>query len=215
MNLWQQWGEKFLQFQLRERYLISFATIALLLWFGFLYLLQPLWSEAKTLEQQNQQTSAQLLVVQTQIDEVQLALQKNPDEQLQLQIDAMTQQEAQLLGQIRNMTGRYISAAQMVLLLDDVLANQAGVRLLAMENLPAQALMLPGIVSSKPLLYRHGTKLVFQGSYAALQQLLTHLEQLPWQLHWAQLRYQVTQFPEAELQLELETVSEHDSYLRI
>jgi len=215
MNLWQQWGEKFLQFQLRERYLISFATIALLLWFGFLYLLQPLWSEAKTLEQQNQQTSAQLLVVQAQIDEVQLALQKNPDEQLQLQIDAMTQQEAQLLGQIRNMTGRYISAAQMVLLLDDVLANQAGVRLLAMENLPAQAVMLPGIVSSKPLLYRHGTKLVFQGSYAALQQLLTHLEQLPWQLHWAQLRYQVTQFPEAELQLELETVSEHDSYLRI
>jgi len=215
MSLWQQWAEKFLQFQLRERYLISTATVALLLWFGVLYVLEPLWAEAKTLEQQHQQASAQLLVLQSQIDEVQLALQKNPDEELQLQIDGMTQQETQLLGQIRSMTGRYISAAQMVMLLDDVLATQSGVRLLAMENLPAQAVTLPGVVSSKPLLYRHGTKLVFQGSYAALQQLLTHLEQLPWQLHWAQLRYQVTQFPEAELQLELETVSEHDSYLRI
>lgn len=215
MNLWQQWGEKFLQFQLRERYLISFATVALLLWLGVLYLVEPLWSQVAALEQQNKQTSAQVLVLQHQIDDVQRALQQNPDEQLQLQIDALTQQEVQLLNQIRSMTGRYISAAQMVQLLEDVLATQAGVRLLAMENLPAQAVVLPGIVSSKPLLYRHGTKLVFQGSYAALQQLLTHLEQLPWQLHWAQLRYQVTQFPEAELQLELETVSEHDSYLRI
>lgn len=215
MSLWQQWSERFLQFQLRERYLISLAVVGLLLWFGILYLLEPLWSKTAALKQQSQQTSAQLLVLQTQIDEVQRALQQNPDEQLQLKIDLMAQQEGQLLAQIRSMTGRYISASQMVQLLEDVLATQAGVSLHAMENLPAQAVTLPGLVSSKPLLYRHGTKLVFKGSYASLQQLLSHLEQLPWQLHWAQLRYQVTKFPDAELQLELETVSEHDSYLRI
>ncbi len=215
MSLMQQWEERFLQFQLRERYLISGAVIILLLWCGLLYLVQPLWAEAQKLEQQNQRTTKQLVVLQQQIDEVQQALKQDPDEQLQLNITALTARETQLLQQIRSMTGRYISASQMVQLLQDVLASQPGVSLLAMENLPAKAVTLPGLASEKPLLYRHGTKLVFQGTYAALQQLLGHLEQLPWQLHWAQLNYKVSQFPKAELQLELETVSEHDSYLQI
>ncbi len=50
---------------------------------------------------------------------------------------------------------------------------------------------------------------------ALAQQLLERLEQLPWQLHWRTLDYQVKDYPQAELQLELETVSEYDSYLKI
>lgn len=215
MNLMQQWEERFLQFQLRERYFISAAVIVLLLWCGVLYGVEPLWSEAQKQQQQYQQTSKQLQVLQQQIDAVQQALQQDPDEQLRSEINAMNTQQQQLLEQIRAMTGRYISGAQMVQLLKDVLASQQGVSLLALENLPAAAVDLPGMDSSQPLLYRHGTKLVFAGSYAALQQLLTRLEQLPWQLHWSQLRYKVSQFPKAELELELETVSEHDSYLQI
>lgn len=215
MNLMQQWEERFLQFQLRERYFISAAVIVLLLWCGVLYGVEPLWSEAQKQQQQYQQTSKQLQVLQQQIDAVQQALQQDPDEQLRSEINAMNTQQQQLLEQIRAMTGRYISGAQMVQLLKDVLASQQGVSLLALENLPAAAVDLPGMDSSQPLLYRHGTKLVFAGSYAALQQLLTRLEQLPWQLHWSQLRYKVSQFPKAKLELELETVSEHDSYLQI
>ncbi len=215
MNLMQQWEERFLQFQLRERYFISAAVLVLLLWCGLLYGVEPLWSEAQKQQQQYQQTSKQLQVLQQQIDAVQQALQQDPDEQLRSEINAMNTQQQQLLEQIRAMTGRYISGAQMVQLLKDVLASQQGVSLLALENLPAAAVALPGMDSSQPLLYRHGTKLVFAGSYAALQQLLTRLEQLPWQLHWSQLRYKVSQFPKAELELELETVSEHDSYLQI
>ncbi|MCT6698317.1 type II secretion system protein M [Rheinheimera sp. 4Y26] len=215
MSLMQQWEERFLQFQLRERYFISAAVLVLLLWCGLLYGVEPLWSEAQKQQQQYQQTSKQLQVLQQQIDAVQQVLQQDPDEQLQSEINAMNTQQQQLLEQIRAMTGRYISGAQMVQLLKDVLASQQGVSLLALENLPAEAVALPGMESSQPLLYRHGTKLVFAGSYAALQQLLTRLEQLPWQLHWSQLRYKVSQFPKAELELELETVSEHDSYLQI
>lgn len=215
MSLMEQWEERFLQFQLRERYLISAAVLVLLLWCGVLYGVEPLWSEAQKQRRQHQQTSQQLLVLQQQIDAVQQALQQDPDEQLQLKINEMNTQQQQLTQQIRGMTGRYISAAQMVQLLQDVLSSQSGVSLLALENQPAQAVALPGLESRQPLLFRHGTKLVFEGSFTSLQQLLTRLEQLPWQLHWVQLRYKVSQFPKAELELELETVSEHDSYLQI
>lgn len=230
MSQWQQYSERFLALQLRERYLIGYGSALLLLWLGTLYLVQPLWQMHVQLQQQNRSSLQQVVGLQQQIDEVQQALSVDPDQQLQQNIDGMLAAEQQLLTQIRSVTGRYISGEQMVQLLQDVLNQQQNVRLIALENLPAKAVMLPGAVpgaaagdnlavgnttGTKPLLYRHGTKLTFAGHYAGLQQLLQRLEQLPWQLHWRTLDYQVKEYPQAELQLELETVSEYDSYLKI
>lgn len=220
MSSWQQYSERFLKLQLRERYLIGYGSALLLLWLGALYLVQPLWQMHVQLKQQNRSSLQQIVGLQQQIDEVQKALSVNPDQQLQQNIDSMLMTEQQLLDQIRSVTGRYISGEQMVQLLQDVLNQQQNIRLIALENLPAKAVMLPGVTTeqtpgAKPLLYRHGTKLTFAGHYAGLQQLLERLEQLPWQLHWRTLDYQVKDYPQAELQLELETVSEYDSYLKI
>lgn len=225
MSQWQQYSERFLTLQLRERYLIGYGSALLLLWLGGLYLVQPLWQMHVQVKQQNRSGLQQIVGLQQQIDEVQQALNVNPDQQLQQNIDSMLTTEQQLLDQIRSVTGRYISGEQMVQLLQDVLNQQQNIRLIALENLPAKAVMLPGAAltetaegnkaNTKPLLYRHGTKLTFAGHYAGLQQLLQRLEQLPWQLHWRTLNYQVKEFPQAELQLELETVSEYDSYLKI
>ena len=220
MNQWQQYSERFLTLQLRERYLIGYGAAVLLLWLGALYLVQPLWQMQAQLQQQNRNSLQQIVGLQQQIDEVQQALTVNPDQQLQQNIDKMLSDEQQLLSQIRSVTGRYIGGEQMVQLLQDVLSQQQNIRLIALENLPARAVLLPGTgvdktMVEKPLLYRHSTKLTFVGPYAGLQQLLQRLEQLPWQLHWRTLNYQVKDYPLAELQLELETVSEHDSYLQI
>jgi len=220
MSQWQQYSERFLTLQLRERYLIGYGSALLLLWLGALYLLQPLWQMQAQLQQQNRSSLQQIVGLQQQIDEVQRALTVNPDQQLQQNIDKMLSDEQNLLPQIRSVTGRYIGAEQMVQLLQDVLSQQQNIRLIALENLPARAVQLPGVgldaaAVEKPLLYRHSTKLTFAGPYAGLQQLLQRLEQLPWQLHWRTLNYQVKEYPQAELQLELETVSEHDSYLKI
>lgn len=220
MSTWQQYSERFLTLQLRERYLIAYGTALLVIWLGVMYLVQPMWQMHLQLKQQNRSSLQQIAGLQQQVDEVLQALSVNPDQQLQQNIAQMQREEQQLLSQIRGMTGRYISGEQMVLLLQDVLDQQQNIRLVALENLPAKAVMLPGVAAesrtgAKPLLYRHGTILTFTGPYAGLQQLLQRLEHLPWQLHWRTLDYQVQEYPQAQLQLELETVSEYDSYLKI
>jgi len=218
MSQWQQYSERFLTMQLRERVLIGYGSALLVLWLGMLYLVQPLWQMHQQLQQQNRSSLQQITGLQQQIDEVQRALMVDPDLQLQQNIDQMQQEEQQLLTQIRSVTGRYISGEQMVQLLQDVLNQQQSIRLVALENAPARAVMLPGATPETletPLLYRHSTQLTFTGPYSGLQQLLQRLEQLPWQLHWRRLDYQVKEYPLGQLQLELETVSENDSYLKI
>ena len=231
MSRWQQLSEQYLQLQLRERRLIYLASLALLLWLGVLYAIEPLWQSLQAGKQQQKLVLQQMAQLQQQVDTVLQVLNTDPNTQIRSQISQSEQQRDQLSQQIKQLTGRYVSPEQMLPLLQDVLKSSPGVKLLRMRSLqaepvilaaapkaaaPAQAAATPGqSVPAAPLLYLHKTEISFSGQYAQLQRLLQQLEQLPWQLHWHQLEYKVSEHPQAELRLELETISEQADYLRI
>jgi len=123
--------------------------------------------------------------------------------------------ELELAQKIQQMTGSYISASQMLGLLEDLLVKMPEVQLAALENLPAQPVLIGTEATAQPLLYQHRTRLIFNGNFASLQKLLAQLQQLSWQLHWIKLDYKVLKYPEAQLQLELATVSESANYVQI
>jgi len=226
MSRWQQLSEQYLQLQLRERRLIYLASLALLLWLGVLYAIEPLWQSLQAGKQQQKLVLQQMAQLQQQVDTVLQVLNTDPNAQIRTQISQSQQQRDELSQQIKQLTGRYVSPEQMLPLLQDVLKSSPGVKLLRMRSLQAepvslaptpQAAATPGqsSVPAAPLLYLHKTEISFSGQYAQLQRLLQQLEQLPWQLHWHQLEYKVSEHPQAELRLELETISEQADYLRI
>lgn len=233
MSRWQQLSEQYLQLQLRERRLIYLASLALLLWLGALYAVEPLWQSLQAGKQQQKQVLQQMSQLQQQVDTVLQVLNTDPNAQIRTQISQSQQQRDELSEQIKQLTGRYVSPEQMLPLLQDVLKSSPGVKLLRMRSLQAEPVSLAAApqaaapaqtqaaaapsqsVPAAPLLYLHKTEISFSGQYAQLQRLLQQLEQLPWQLHWHQLEYKVSEHPQAELRLELETISEQADYLRI
>lgn len=231
MSQWQQLSEQYLQLQLRERRLIYLASLALLLWLGALYAVEPLWQSLQASKQQQKLVLQQMAQLQQQVDTVLQVLNTDPNTQIRTQISQSEQKRDELSQQIKQLTGRYVSPEQMLPLLQDVLKSSPGVKLLRMRSLQAEPVSLapapqvaasapavatPGqSVPAAPLLYLHKTEISFSGQYAQLQRLLQQLEQLQWQLHWHQLEYKVSEHPQAELRLELETISEQADYLRI
>lgn len=217
MNRWQHLSEQYLQLALRERRLIYVASLTLIVWLGALYLLEPLWQSVSSTKQQQKQALQQMAQLQQQVDTLLQVLNTDPNQDISAQINQSQQQRDQLSQQIKQLTGRYVSPEQMLALLRDVLKNNPGVRLQGLRSLAAEPVRLSGSGEDKttPLLYLHKTEFTFSGRYAQLQQLLEKLEQLPWQLHWHQLEYKVTEHPQAEMRLELETISEQAEYLRI
>lgn len=227
----QQLSEQYLQLQLRERRLIYLASLVLLLWLGALYAVEPLWQSLQASKQQQKLVLQQMAQLQQQVDTVLQVLNTDPNTQIRSQISQSEQKRDELSQQIKQLTGRYVSPEQMLPLLQDVLKSSPGVKLLRMRSLqaepvslapapqvaaPAPAVATPGqSMPAAPLLYLHKTEISFSGQYAQLQRLLQQLEQLPWQLHWHQLEYKVSEHPQAELRLELETISEQADYLRI
>lgn len=233
MSQWQQLCEQYMQLQLRERRLIFFAALVMLLWVGTISVAEPLWRSLQTSKQQQKMTLGQMAQLQQQVDAVLQVLNSDPNEQVRSQISERQQQREQLNRQIKQLTGRYVSPEQMLPLLQDVLKSSPGVKLTQLRSLKPEVLKIGAATSTPnsapapvtqantapaaatPQLYLHKTEIIFSGQYAQLQQLLQQLERLPWQLHWHQLEYKVSEHPQAELRLELETISEQAEYLRI
>ncbi|WP_348729900.1 hypothetical protein [Rheinheimera texasensis] len=237
MSQWQQLCEQYMQLQLRERRLIFFAALVMLLWVGTISVAEPLWRSLQTSKQQQKMTLGQMAQLQQQVDAVLQVLNSDPNEQVRSQISERQQQREQLNRQIKQLTGRYVSPEQMLPLLQDVLKSSPGVKLTLLRSLKPEVLQIGAAIltqtstptstpapvaqantapaAATPQLYLHKTEIIFSGQYAQLQQLLQQLERLPWQLHWHQLEYKVSEHPQAELRLELETISEQAEYLRI
>ena len=63
--------------------------------------------------------------------------------------------------------------------------------------------------------YRHAVELVVAGSYADIAAYMSQLEQLPWQLFWANAQLSVDKHPTNTLRLTLFTLSFDKSWLNI
>lgn len=226
MNWWRQSAKRFLNFKERERKLIFYTSQVMIAWLGFVLVIEPLMLKATQLTKQNQQTQQQITQLQQQSALIQRALSVDINQEIQSQIQAQQQVQSELTQRIQQLTGSYISAQQMLDLLQDLLVKMPKVQLVALENLPVKPIQLQAMTQGQtpektasaldqPLLFKHTTQLVFRGDFNGLQQLLGQLQQLSWQLHWVKLQYKVLEYPQAELQLELETVSESANYVQI
>lgn len=213
--LWQRWYEQFARLQARERIILWAASSGVVVWLGLFYGVMPLLENQQRLEHQLKSNVKRISDLTEQVSLIEQQLQQDVNASIRADISDRQQQESALIGQIRQMTGRYVSPEQMTALLTDVLHKQPQVKLTSLRNLAAVPLQLPGFAEGDLLLYRHGTVIQFSGRYAQLQDLVLQLEQLKWQLRWHRLQYQVSEYPLAHLELELETVSEQADYLRL
>lgn len=215
MSVWRQAAKQFMTLQLRERKIIFYATQVVIVWLAFVLLLEPMLQATEALQTQNRATSQQIQRLQQQSTVIQNALNIDLNQQVQGNIEDQQRVERELTAKIQQMTGSYIGANQMLALLENLLTSLPQVQLVAMENQPAAPLLIGAEPSAQPLLYKHRTRFIFHGNFASLQGLLAQLQRLSRQLHWVQLDYKVLTHPTAELQLELETVSESPHYVQI
>jgi MSHA biogenesis protein MshJ len=64
-------------------------------------------------------------------------------------------------------------------------------------------------------LYKHGIKFKLKGSYFKLRDYLQQLEQLQWKFFWQQFNYQLTAYPNSELEIELYSLSTKRDFIGV
>lgn len=106
-------------------------------------------------------------------------------------------------------------------ILERVIASDKRLKLVALQNQPAERLSASGDENElleddqNNVLYRHQFKMTLQGNYQATVDYLERLEQLPWRIYWDALRYEVTDYPLATVTLDMYTLSTHKEWIGV
>jgi MSHA biogenesis protein MshJ len=216
VSQWQLLSDRFSQLQRREKSLLFFGSLLLLLWLSVIYVLEPLWHKTVQTRVLQVKASQQLQDAQQQAEVLLAQLSTDLNQDYRERISNLEQQQQQLNERIRQSASHFIGAEQMVTLLRNILQSSKGVQLKSLLTSAPKAVRLQGQQpDDSAMLFQHTTTLVVAGGYTDLFRALQRMEQLPWLLNWSALNYQVVEYPQAELTLTLITVSEYEDFIRL
>ena len=209
----------------RERILVLLTSIVLVVMLIQVVLLDPLLSQREKLKNSIKSINSEIQQQSNQktILEAQLTAGINRDKikrrnQLKKQRDQLNQKIEQSLVAM-------IPPRLMPEVLERVLSETTGLKLLSIENKPVVAIVTQQssavnaddstAASSQQALYNHGFVLQLKGSYMEAINYFEKLSELPWRFHWDDMRYQVDQYPNAIITLEVHTVSMSEEWIGV
>lgn len=204
---WQTLSRRYQVLSPRERLLVTMCCTAVVFMAVDQFWITPSW-KAWNQARQARQTSAQVL--QT-LDTSITALHKRKDLDLrQLQTELAALQARVVQADAQGRTSDLVSPADMLPLLEQLLARHSGLKLRSLQSLGRTALD-----QGTPTLYRHGVELSVEGRYTDLLDYLKTLEASPQRLLWGSLQLQVLQHPQVRLTLRLHTLSTDARWVEI
>ncbi|WP_440876253.1 hypothetical protein [Thalassotalea sp. PLHSN55] len=235
---WQLYSERYQNITPREQYLIlavGFIAIILVIFSVFvdanMINTDKNNQEIKRLTQANNTT-------ETTIKEFENALQGDLNKNLKTQIKEYEHKLSQVDQQLLALTSDLIDPVQMRNALIELLNMQKGVSLTSFELIGVEEVLSAKKVDEKSddakasqagaedvvnvldedtsiSLYRHGIKIKLKGSYFQLRDYLSQLEQLSWKFFWQGFNYQVQEYPNSELEIEIYSLSTKKEFIGV
>lgn len=207
---------------LRERAMIfaaaAFAIVSLINTF----FLDPLLAKQKILSSQVIQQQEKMKEIQAQLTALLQAKQADEHAPQRERIRQLRDQIAEGDAYLKATQDKLVPPEKMAALLEQVLAKNTSLQLVALDTLPVTLFIEPSaadvankVVVQEKQIFKHGVKMTVRGNYAELMQYLAALEKMPTQMFWGMAKLTVVQYPNAELTLTLYTLSLDKTWLQV
>ena len=191
--------------------LIFLVTFLILLWSAWDSLVyQPMTDTTKQYATELKTLDNHLSAYQQTIIEIERLGKLDPNLSNKTKLQQLNARLEKLKSQLGKGEKEFVSAHKMASLLTDMLNQNNGLKLIALETLPATSLSKS---DQQSWVYRHGLSLTLQGSFMDTVDYLKSLESLPWRFSWDSVDYRVKQYPVAETTLRLYTLSFEENWL--
>lgn len=192
----------------RERWLVVVVGLVFI-WIIFDFaLFQPQKRSVQAVKDKIESFKRQTTDLESQVTQLQSAQRKNTTVDIQQKKVELERKLSQLNQQLKEISENVVSPQSMANLLEQILLQHKGLRLVKIQNLPAKPL--------SDQFFMHPLTIVFEGGYF---ETLTYLEKIEklyhWRFFWDALEYEVITYPKAMVTLKLHTISEQASWLGI
>jgi len=209
--------KRFEALSLRERALMVFAVLGLLVAAWDTLLMDPLrrTRSALTAELAQAGTSAVNAQNADASDPRQVSITRVGELQTQLHVV-----DAQLASTARG----FVASSRMIEVLHDMLDRQGRLTLVSIRNLPVTSLIPREDGSAAPdggtpaqaqPPYVHAIEIVVDGEYGDILDYLTALESLPWKFRWTSLDLSTAGYPRNRVRIQLSTLSLESTWLGV
>jgi MSHA biogenesis protein MshJ len=210
---------------LRERVLI-FLTLLALIFLLWNFLVQARFDrERNALQAEATKIANEQQTLQTQMSTLAMAMASDPAIAKTNIIQKLNTDIASVEARLSGLSQGLISAEQLPKVLEEVLLRTSSIKLLQVRTLAATELQLITATpdaknESNPAtggtgVYKHGVLIRVAGSYSQLVQLMTEIETLQWKFYWESLDYTVKQYPNAEIDIRVFTLSSEEGLLGV
>lgn len=216
----------------RERALISVMALVVVASLLNALLLAPMLAKKKTVMQEVAAQQEQLQTLRSQIQVIMSGGKVDPDAPTRVRLAGLEQKLAQSRGALQGVQQSLVPPDKMGRLLEDVLTQNRGLKLVSLKTLPASNVLdvpesSPAAIqttrgkaaeaplASGPAIYKHGVEIAVSGSYAELTQYLDTLEKLPWRMFWGKAEMRVEEYPRITLTITLYTLSMDKTWMAI
>lgn len=223
---------KFSAISLREQKLVFYAVPFVICFVFILGLIEP--AITQTLETRNEinTTKLRLVDVSNSVDSVQAQLNLDPNIDIKNQIAAVNRQIQALDKQFASELEQLVPPRAMPLVLEQLFFKAKKLKLVSMttvapsnifaSNSAANATSITNTdfassnnAATGPELFKHGLRISFEGSFFDTRDFLMSAEQMDWKLHWQEIRFDVTDYPKATVDIELFTLSDSKAYIHV
>lgn len=204
----------------RERAIIFVGLIAILFSVWDSVLNTPLVNEQKALITELNNKNAERLVLNTQLQELVVKINADPDADNRARLKSLKEKLASLETELEDSTRNLVKPEQMPRLLENVLNQTEGLTLHNLKSLGVSPLIeqsseanaqsetqqqfgATNIASA----YKHGLRIEFGGDYFSTMEYLEKLEQLEWGFFWDNFVLNVENYPDTRAAIEIFTLS--------
>ena len=217
---WQRLLKKFSELNSRERILILLAVFAVSYQLADLLILNHQFEKMEQLNRAMAQDNSAITRVNTELNAIATRVQNDPNIKLRDQIQETRDQVTMLQSRLNAVTGELISPQDMARFLEQLLVQESQLTLLRLQTLDVKPLLEPESDQSaqqppEAMLHRHGFAIEFSGGYLATLRYLESLESLPWRFFWDSVSYEVLDYPESVVRLELHTLSLSEDWIGV
>ncbi|WFR77730.1 type II secretion system protein GspM [Janthinobacterium rivuli] len=225
LPLLKKWATAFDALSLRERLMVFGAGAAAVLFVFYFMSFNPLLAKRAALEASIAQKQSLLTATDKEIELTMLAHATDPDQEARARLVALQAETASLAQALRQKQHGLVAPERMVTLLEHLLRQHAGLRVVSLKTLPASAVGArqtdaanadaAAKAAPAPLLHQHGVEVVLQGSYADMVQYMQALQAMPTRVFWGAAHLDAATYPSATLTLTLHTLSMDDTWIAL
>ncbi|MFA0414364.1 MSHA biogenesis protein MshJ [Vibrio renipiscarius] len=210
---WLKMAEKFANLSVREKWLITLCSLTVVILGSYVFFVEPTVKSNQLLRQKVTATNHNIQQLDDQILAISTKLKQDPDQGVNIEYQRLVTESQALSEQLAHVIENLISPSQMATLLEDVLAGTQGLHLVSLESLKAEPIVNNNASENYAGYYLHPVRLELTGGYFAVLNYLETLESLPVNYYWRSFNYQVNDYPNATLILEVYTLGTRQEFI--